>query len=849
MLRATVKSLLSHKLRLLLSGLAVALGVLAVSGALVLTSTLSRTYTDMFSTAYDSIDVSVTARPKVDLGYSSAPTTLPADLVDRLRAVPGVARVTGSVSSVDGARVVGPDGKVLTSFGAPRFGVNWTGEDDFVALRTGRGPLTDDEVVINGELADATGSTVGDRIDVVTLEPRRGFTIVGVFGYAGDRNSLAGETMVAFTTPAAQRLLLGEENVFTSVDLRAAAGVTEAQLRDRVTAELGGAYRVQTGAELTAEAGRQLDEGLRFFNYILLGFAFVALFVGVFLIVNTFSIVVAQRVRELALMRAMGASRGQLLASVEFEALLVGVVASVVGLLLGIGTGRLLAWLYATYLGGGVTLAPLAVPLSAVVGGLGVGIGVTVVAALLPALRAARVAPVAAMQESAAPGVRLSRIAAVGGAVTVVGAATMLAGLTDRAGEGNSLIALLVGLLVTLVGITALTPALARPVVAALGAVFRRWTPGRLGERNSTRNPRRTAITAAALMIGIALITGINVILTSVTRSVEHVMDDRISAELIIAGDPVNGLRPNFDTAVLDRARALPGVDAVLGTYADVALVDGEQTLVVAVTDSTTMHSMFGMTVTAGSLDGLGAGEFVIDEKTAAGKGLHVGDTVPVQLTKGAARTFTVKGIYEQTAAGSGWMTSAAEAANFRAADPSMGFVDVAPGASVATVKAHVADLLADSPEVSVADRSGFVRQQTRVLDTVLAMVQILMALSIVIAVLGIVNTLALSVIERTREFGLLRAIGLGRGQMMEMVGAESVLISVFGAVLGLVVGVGLGVAVVLGLRDEGITTIALPWSQMATYLVLGAVIGLVAAVLPAIRAARLDVLNAIAYE
>jgi putative ABC transport system permease protein len=350
-------------------------------------------------------------------------------------------------------------------------------------------------------------------------------------------------------------------------------------------------------------------------------------------------------------------------------------------------------------------------------------------------------------------------------------------------------------------------------------------------------------------MIGVALVTGINVVLTSVTTSLQHIMDQQISADLIIAGEQTGPLPPTFDHAVLDHTARLPGVTSVVGVYADMALLDGKQTTVAAVSDSLAMREMFGMTAKDGTLDHLGAGQLIVDEQTAQARQLRVGDTVPVQLTKGEARTFTVVGIYTRTPGVSGWITGPTEATNFRIADPSQGFIETAEGTSVAEVQARVADLLAGSPEATVSDRSGYVRQQTRSFDTVLAMVQLLIALSIVIAVLGIVNTLALSVIERTREIGLLRAIGLRRTQTMGMLGVESLVISVFGTLLGLALGLGLGAAVARGLRDQGITSIGVPWAQILIYLVLGSVIGLVASVLPAVRAARLNVLSAIAYE
>jgi putative ABC transport system permease protein len=778
------------------------------------------------------------------------PPTIPAAIADQLRRdVPGVASVFGAVGTVDGARVIGKDGKVVTSFGAPRFGVNWNPDDAFLTWRDGHGPVNDNEVAINAGLAETTGYRVGDRIDVLTREPRRTFTVVGVFGYFGDRDSLAGETMVAFTTPVAQELLLGERDVYTTVDLKATAELSPEELRDRVAAVLGPRYRVQTGEELAQTAGDELDEGLKFFNYILIGFAAVTLFVGVFLILNTFSIIVAQRMREMALMRAVGASRLQMVGSVQIEAAVVGFISALLGLGLGIGVGRLLAWLYSTYLGGGVELAPLSVPVTAIVASLTVGVLVTMVAALLPALRAARIPPVAAMQEAARADRPFGRLTIVGSVVTATGGVLLWAGLTDHAGDGNALAALLAGLLVALTGVALLTPMLARPVGFVLGAAFSWWTPGRLGGRNSIRNPRRTAITAAALMVGVALITGINVLLSSVTVSMSRILDTQIHADLLISGETMGPLPPTFDRSVLDRTRTMPNVVRTVGVFTDVGVVNDKQALIGAVTDSTAMRDMFGMAAEEGSLDGLGAGQLLVDEATAQSLGLHAGDAVTVQLSKGEPSQFTIAGVYSRTPGVIGWITSESEIARFRTDQLSGGFVEAADGASITTIKAQIASMLADSPEVSVADRSGYVRQQTKALDTVLAMVQMLMALSITIALLGIVNTLALSIIERTRELGLLRAIGLRRRQVMSMVGVESVVISAFGTLLGVAVGIALGAATARGLRDQGVTAIGLPWAQMLTYLGLGLFIGVIASVIPAVRAARLNVLGAIASE
>ena len=421
-------------------------------------------------------------------------------------------------------------------------------------------------------------------------------------------------------------------------------------------------------------------------------------------------------------------------------------------------------------------------------------------------------------------------------------------GLSGRAHD-NTLWAILGGVLVSFVGVALLTPLVARPVVSAIGWLFAWSVPGKLGRLNSGRNPRRTAITAAALMVGLALITGVNVILASTTKSLEKVGDTQVKADLIISGEQRGPLPPTFDPAVLDRARTLGGVAAVTGETVDVATVDGKQTAVTAVSDLPALVSMFPLTASEGALDPLGTDRVLVDADRAAKLGLHAGSTVTVQLSRGAPHTMTVAGVYAKNDVYSGWILPPDAVRDFHVAQPSYGYLRLAPGTSVATVKAQVDKLLADSPEVNVADRSGYIAQQTGQFDTLLTMIQILLALAILIAVLGIVNTLALSVLERTRELGLLRAIGLRRAQAMRMVTVEAVVISVFGALLGVAVGSGLGAAVVRALKNEGITQFAVPWQQIGTYLALAALVGVVAAVLPAIRAARINVLAAIAHE
>ncbi|WBB90546.1 ABC transporter permease [Verrucosispora sp. WMMC514] len=849
MFRATLKSLLARKVRLILSGLAVVLGVMFVSGAFVLTDTLGRSFDSLFADAYAEVDVNVAAKPKLELGElegEQLATPFPAATVETVRAVDGVAEATGVVAA-DGARLIGSNGKAVTSFGPPQLGGNWTGESDLVRLREGRAPQADDEIVINKGLAEAGRVALGDRVGVLTLQPRKDFTIVGIFGYSGDRDSLGGANEVMFTTPVAQQLMLGESDVFSNIVVTAADGVSDEQLRDSVATALGDGYVVKTGEQLSADAAAGLKEGLSFFNRILLGFAAVALLVGTFLILNTFSIIVAQRTRELALLRAVGASGKQIIGSVVLEAVAVGLIASVFGLAAGIGIGALLAYLFGN-LAGGLALAGVGVPASAVIGAFGVGLVITVLAALLPALRAARIPPIAAMQDVATPDRPLTKVTVGGALVTAIGATLLFLGLGGHAGD-STLATILGGVLFSFIGVALLTPLISRPVVAALGTVFSGWVPGKLGRLNSGRNPRRTAITAAALMVGIALVTGITVILDSAKSSISGLAQDSISAELVIAGAQSGPRPPTFDPAVLDEAKAIPGVRLVDGEYGDMALVGGERTWVGASSEPSALVEMFGLTATAGDIGRLGPGQMLISSDAAESRGLSVGSTVPVQLARGEERSYTVTGIYGSTPLFGGVTLPAEAARDFSIPQPIQGYIQLEPGVRAADVLPRVEALLADSPEVSVADRDAFIEQQAGQLDGLLQMIQILLALAIVIAVLGIVNTLALSVLERTRELGLLRAIGLRRSQTMGMITVEAVVISVFGALLGVVVGAGLGAAVVEALRDEGITRLVLPWGQMGVFLGLAAIIGVVAAALPAIRAARINVLGAIAHD
>jgi putative ABC transport system permease protein len=852
MVRATLKGLLARKLRLLLSGLAVVLGVMAVSGALVLTDNLGRSFDTLFQTVNQNLDVQVRGAQHVEAGRrggQGVSEPIPAEVVGKVAAVPGVQNAIGAVIA-DGARVIGRDGKVIGSSGPPRFGTGWRGEVGFVELRQGRGPRAPAEIAIDAGLAKQAGFELGDRIGVLTLQPRRTFTLVGIFGYTGGRGSLGAETRVAFTEPVAQRLMLGRPGAYSVVNVRARHGVSPTRLRDAIQAALGGGYVVRTRQQVADDQARDVTQFLGFLRVFLLGFAGVTLFVGVFLILNTFSILVAQRTRELALLRALGASRGQVLRSVLIEAVLVGLLAATLGLFAGLGVAALLRSVMQAARGVRLPDTGLTLPVAAIIASYLVGVLVTVIAALVPALRASRVPPIAAMRDTATPDRPLTALTIAGALLTMAGVAAVGAALFGGLG-GATPAALLGGVLLTFVGVAMLTSAISRPAVAVLGRAFAWSLPGRLGRRNSARNPRRTAITAAALMVGIALVTGVSVLASSLRASLGQLVRQDLAAELVISGDSVtNRSAPSYDPAVIDQAKRLPGVRQAVAVYVDDAQI-GKDTTEVAAGDVRAIAEIFRLRATAGQLRTLRKGELVVDDDFAKDHHTGVGGTLQLATQRRGPQPFRVVGVFERSRLVPGPLVlSVPDAtAGFRSPQANWGYITLDRGADSAAVQRQVAALLTDNPEVGVRTQSDFLAQLTRQVNTSVVLLYVLLGLAIVIAVLGIVNTLVLSILERTRELGLVRAMGMPRAQVIQVVAVESVVIAMFGALLGLLVGTALGTAVVGALRDQFIPVLSLPRGSMAVFLALAVIVGLAAAILPAIRAARTDVLRAIAYE
>jgi putative ABC transport system permease protein len=840
MWKVTIKGLLAHKLRLALTALAIVLGVTFIAGTFVLTDTLHNTFDTLFGNIYQNVDFQVRGVAQFGSGGTATRNPVPESLVDRIRAVPGVDAAEGSVEGY--AQYIAPDGKAISTGGAPTIGVSFDPNQQISALRIVQGnrPTTPDDVVMDLGTAQKYGFHVGERVRILLPGPTRTFTVSGIARF-GTVANLAGATLAAFDIPTAQALF-GEVGQFDTINVVSAPGVDKGAVQRGIAHVLPHGVEVVTGQTVINEQTTAVGQALGFFNTALLVFGFIALFVGGFTILNTFSITVSQRTRELALLRIVGASRRQVFRSVLGEAAIVGLVASVVGLGLGVLAAVGLEKLLSAF---GVTLpsGPLVFEARTVVVCLVVGVGVTLVAAISPARRAVRIAPVAAVSEQQIEqDVPMRRRFTRGGVVTVLGVVLLAYGLSK---PEIALVGL--GAVLIFVGVAMLAPAVARPMASVIGRPLARLlgTSGRLGRENSMRSPRRTAQTASALMVGLALVSAIAVFGASLSRSATSSVDNAISADLIVSSTNKNGTG-NFSTSVPKAAAVVPGVTATSVVYGDQFEVRHSLESILGIGTKNLSETVI-LNMTAGSSKSLAAGDLLIDTNTASADNLTVGDTVPVRFALTGPTTMRIGGIFQPNAlAGKYLVSDAFFLRHFQ--NPLPGAVllktDGGPGVQQAVERS-----LASYPNVEVQTRAQFEASQTAQVNQLLGLVYALLALAVLIALIGIVNTLMLSVFERTHEIGLLRAVGMKRRQIRAMIRSESVILAVFGAVIGIIVGTGLGIALVSALHSQGITSTVVPGSSLVVFLILAALLGLLAASWPARRAARLDVLAAIATD
>jgi putative ABC transport system permease protein len=835
MLRATIKSLLARKLRLLLSALAIVLGVSFVSGAFVLTDSLGKTFDNLFGTVTKDLGAQVRGGVESDLGGGSeSRAKVPTSVLATVKNVDGVAEANPNVSGP--SVVVGTDGKVVASNSAPNLGGNWTDSPSIQQkIVEGNPPRAPDEIAMDPDYADKTGHKLGDTVTVLNRTGQQQYKLVGLVRYRDGKSSLGGETYVLYTLPTAQKVL-DFPNSYETIDIVAKPGVSQTELRDRLAAVIPKGTEAITGQQFADEQTSDIKDGLSFLNTFLLVFAAVALFVGAFIIFNTFSILVAQRTKELALMRALGASRRQVTRSVLFESVVVGLVASAVGLGLGIGVAFGLKALFGLF-GAKLPDGPTVIEPRTIIAAFAVGIIVTSVAALVPARRAARIAPVAAMRDAAHTDRSLARQTIGGAIILVLGAAGMAIGLS-----GGKLGILGVGTLLAFIGIALLSPLLSKPVTRAIGSLFARRIPGKLGRQNALRNPRRTASTAAALMIGLALVSAVGVLGASLNSSIKSVVNSALGADYVLDTQTA-GITPQAMSA----ARGTGGVAAVYGLRFDEIKVNGVQQDSLA-TDPAAIGQTISLDKRQGDIT-LRPGTLLMNDTVLADKGFHVGQQLDVGYHDGKTEKLTIAGTYKKNELVGNYVLDQSASAHFEQHTLyQAAMVKLAAGADNNQVRTRLEAALKPYPNVTVEDRSQFIKQATDQINGIVAFLTVLLVLSIIIAVLGVINTLALSVLERTRELGLLRAVGMSRKQVKRMVRVESVVIAVFGGVLGVAVGIVFGVALQRALVDQGVTQLKFP-ATLIGYVLLAALAGVIAAWLPARRASRLNVLAAIAAD
>ncbi|MFH9429691.1 ABC transporter permease [Streptomyces sp. NPDC017615] len=854
MLKATLRSFLAHKGRLALSALAVVLSVAFVSGSLIFSDTVTRTFDRLFaSTAAD-----VTVGPKQDLRSpvpGGAVQTVPADLTDRVAKVPGVASAHADVSVQNITVIDSRNKSVGPTTGAPTIATSWYMTDRSpVELTSGHAPRGAGEALLDADTASKKHVRVGDAL---TVQAQPGTFRVRVVGIATFRTTNPGAALVFLDGATAGRQLLGSANRATAISVDAAPGVTDPDLKNRVGAAIGGGYELKTAAEQAKSAAANLGGFLDVIKYVMLGFAGIAVLVGIFLIVNTFSMLIAQRTRELGLLRALGADRRQVRRSVLLEALLLGVVGSTLGLAAGIGLAYGLIRLMSLF-GMNLKAAEMVIGWSTPVAAYVVGVGVTFVAAYLPARRAATVSPMAALSDAEIAGVDKPLTGrAVAGAVIGVAGAAALAGCvaSTKTAPAASLLAL--GVILTLIAVVIAGPLLVRPVIRVLGGAFPALfgSVGRMSQRNALRNPRRTGATAAALMVGLALVGGMSVASASMSASFDRQIDRTLGADFIVQSTNFTPFSDEVRRTVL----GTEGVGLVVPqriTPLAVRMPDGRRVQTAAAAYGPRLDDVVHLTYARGGTgSALADGRLAMDAGFARDHGARVGSVLPVEFPGGRVARLTV-GALTNLESPEGFGTQGGIFLGLGTVDEyvpggqdSVLYVNAAPGTDAAALRSSLESDLKSYPQLQVRDQADYKKLVHDQISVLLFLVYALLGLAIVIAVLGVVNTLALSVVERTREIGLLRAIGLSRRQLRRMIRLESVVIAVFGAVLGLALGLVWGVCGQQVLALRGLKELQVPWGTIVAVVIGSAVVGVVAALLPALRASRMNVLAAIAHE
>ena len=845
MFRLSWKGVLAHKVRLGLTGLAIVLGVSFISGSFVFTDRMSAAFDDLFRGSVDGVDVLV--QEGGSFGFTVG--RVPEETLDRVRSVDGVDRAIPAVQGF--AQMIGKDGEAIGGGGPPTFGFSIDAADFEMTTTTfvaGRLPGPG-EFMADAFTARANGFEIGDTVRVIFTTGIEEFTLVGLIGF-GNAENLLGATIVALDLGDAQRVM-GYTGYYSSISVSATESVTAAELQRRVAEVLAGTdLEVVLAADELERQLAELDTFLGFFNTFLVAIGAIALFVAAFLISNTFRIIVAQRTRELALLRAVGATGRQVTAIVVLEAAIVGVVASLVGIgagvLLAVGIQALLEAFGISFPSGGIILKPRTVAF-----GLGFGVLFTLLSAVLPAVRASRVPPVAALRETTVGFSKPLRSRMLfGSGITAAGVALLLVGLL--ADVGNALLLTGVGAGLTFIGVAVIAPFFSKRFGRLVGAPLPRLfgVPGLLARENAIRKPRRMAATASALMIGVALVSILAVLAASAKTTIRGAVEAEVVAEFQIEprgfSDPTStGVSPALKASIA----ALPEVAAAssyrVGPFRDP--VTGSESFLAA-TDGL-LDQVIRLDVRSGAYSDLAPGGVMVEAGFAKRRGIAVGDTVILELRKERPVELTVVATFaSDLMQGIDYVISLEEFEEYYTIGlEAMVMVKLADGVDAGEVRPRLEALVAEYPNLELSNAAEYVDKAAGQVDAFLNILTALLGFSILIALLGITNTMALSIFERKREIGLLRAVGMTRRQVRRMIRWEAVLISLFGAVIGLVVGVLLGVALVFGI-GEGLK-LTLPFGTLAGYAVFAALGGFLASLWPAYRGAKTNLLEAISFE
>ena len=829
----TLKQLAANKLRLLATAFAVILGVAFLAGTLILTDTITGTLNNALAEADAGTDAYVRGTSALTLGYGESGPPLDATLLDTIRRTNGVDQA--SIEVLGYAQILDKHGKAVGSVNTGVHGRNWVTVPELnpFTISSGRAPAGPDEIAIDKRSADLANFHVGDHTTVLSTREPRQATIVGIVRF-GALDTPGASSVVLFDDATAQAVL-NEPGEVDAISVTAQDGVSSDSLVERLAPVVGASNEVISGATLTTEHQDQIGKDISQFGTFLTIFALIALFVGAFIINNTFSIIVSQRTKDMALLRAVGATGRQVRAAVLAEAAITGLVASSVGVVAGIGVAKGIESLLSA-LGVDIPLGTTVITPATVTISVAVGFVITVVSAVMPARRASKVAPIAALRDIAQDRSAVStRRVLTGTVVTSLAVTSLLVGL----GAANAKI-VGAGAAALFLGVSVLGPVLARPVGAALGALIAklRGTAGMIARQNAMRNPKRTARTASSLMIGVALVSFLTIFAASVKSSGAAAFRDDFRGNTIVdsgAVDSNGGFSPQLAADLITQ----PGVRTISEQRDAVVETNGSPDVLSAL-DTTTIGTLFDFGDITGSLGQLAADGIAVEAETGPHP-VQLGDARTITFPTGPV-TFTVRAIYASRPAfvGDQFVDLSAFEANLPVDIDSRIYVD----AEDLTVVDRAA---ASYPTAKVLGTEAFIDLQNGVIDTILTLVYALLGLAVLIALLGIANTLALSIHERKRELGLLRAVGMSRAQVRSSVRWEAAIIAVFGTLLGLATGTFLGWAMVQAIADQGIDRLVIPAQPLVIVAAIAALAAVGAAVMPARRAARIDILTAVA--